>query len=671
MLIYKITNLLFIMKNYTTIKFMNKYKIHYFIALGIIILFVHNPKLISESNNTQSQMVFNDSLDYELGKTKTDSMKIEILNLLVRKFLLSDSKKAFHYANQGLEISQASKNPYLIALSYNSFSLVNWATGKFSTALDYSFKSLRINDSLKNYKGMVKNYGNIGNVYSETKQYTKAIEYFDKALKIAEKYKMSADIAKTYGNIGIAYNELENNDKAMEYYNKATIISRKLNDTVGLIRLYSNIAVVYYFQKKLEEAIETNNIALELADKINDNRSKCLLFGNNGTTLMKIANDSTRIISESQKRQLLNEAIGYFNKAIKLSKEMNFQDSEMKYLNGLTMAYEDLGNYKLAFDNLNKFEQLEDSLFNIENQQIIADLESNYEKELKDKEISLLKKEQDLNKIYIFAAVLLIAAAIILLYVLHRSYITTKKFNTTLESKNIELSQTNATKDKLFTVLSHDIRNPLQTISLNSELLETFYEKMDDEERLQRISRIMETSSSLNNLFEELLQWARAQSNKIEYNPVEFKLKDLVDVVIKLHSESAALKNIIITNNIPAHCQTYADMSLVNTIIRNLISNSIKFSNTNGEITVSCDDVDKMVMCSVSDKGIGIAPENIPKLLSITSTFTTRGTNNESGTGLGLILVNEFVKVNKGDLDIQSTEGKGTTISFTLPKQIA
>ncbi len=643
-----------------------------FSLIILLFLIIYTPKLKCESDATQNQIVLDDSLDYELDKTVSDSLKIEILNQLVRKYLIADGKRSRHYAEKSLEIANKSKNPYLLAMTYNSFSLVNWASGKFPVSLDYSFKALRINDSLNNYKGMLKNFGNIGNVYSETQQYQKAIDYFKKALAIAEKYKMKPEIAKTYGNIGIAYNEMGNNEMSMKYYNKALSIYKNLQDTVGLIRLYSNIAVVYYFEKKYESAIEINKITMELAEKIGDNRSKCLLLGNNGTILMKIANDSNKTIVGNKKKQLLNEAVEYFKKAIALSQKMNFQDSEMEYLNGLTMAYAGLGNYKLAYENLNKFIQVKDSLFNIDNQKIIADLESNYEKELKDKEIKILKKDKHLNRIYFQTAILLILASIVLIYVLHRNYIITKKFNSKLESKNTELTETNATKDKLFTVLSHDIRNPLQTISLNSELLETFYGKMNDEERLQRISRIMETSTSLNNLFEELLQWARAQSNKIDYNPVEFKLKDLVDVVIKLLNENAIIKNIKIINQVDEKIAAYADMSLVNTIFRNLISNAIKFTNSEGEIVVDCtEDGQNKVKCSVCDNGVGIASENIPKLLSITSTFTTRGTNNESGTGLGLILVNEFVKVNKGDLDIQSTEGKGTTISFTLPKQIA
>ena len=636
---------------------------------GILLIILFATQLISKSDETKNQIIFNESLDYELDKNISDSAKIEILNKLVRKYLISDGKRSQHYAEKSLEIANKSKNPYLLAMTYNLLSLVSWACGKFSVSLDYSFKALRINDSLKNEKEMLRNYGNIGNVFSATQQYQKAIDYFNKALNIAKKNKMDADIAKTYGNIGIVYNEMGKNEMAMKYYDKALLICKKLKDTAGLIRNYSNIAVVQYSEKKYESALETNKITLELAEQIGDNRSKCLIMGNSGTILMKIAYDTSRTIDKNKKRQLLDQAVDYFQEAIQLSRKMNFQDSEMEYLDGVTKAYEGLGDYKQAYNYLIQFKQMEDSIFNIKNQSIIADIEASYEKEIKDKEIKILKKEKDLNRIYIIVAILLIAAGIVIIYVLHRNYLTTRKFNHQLESKNTELSETNATKDKLFTVLSHDLRNPLQTISLNSELLETFYAKMNDDERLHKISRITEISLSLNNLFEELLLWARSQSNKIEYNPVEFSLKELTDVVIKLLNEAAALKNIDIINQIDENLRAYADMSLVNTIFRNLISNSVKFTEKDGEIIISAQEKDeKNIICFVKDNGVGISSENIPKLLSITSTYTTRGTNNESGTGLGLILVNEFVKVNKGDLEIQSIEGKGTTISFTLPK---
>lgn len=231
---------------------------------------------------------------------------------------------------------------------------------------------------------------------------------------------------------------------------------------------------------------------------------------------------------------------------------------------------------------------------------------------------------------------------------------------------NTELERLNRTKDKFFSIIAHDLRNPFNAIIGFSELLRADFNDMDDNQKINLLELINLSSQTAYNLLENLLQWARTQTDNISYNPVRFDLVDSAKTVVDLHCGFARKKGLKIKNQIDARTLVYADENMVSTVLRNLVSNAIKFSNPNGEIVISSNRRSGMVEINVTDSGIGMDRESLSKLFRIDTYYSTSGTMGESGTGLGLIICKEFVEKNSGRIRASSSEGVGTTVTFTL-----
>ena len=231
---------------------------------------------------------------------------------------------------------------------------------------------------------------------------------------------------------------------------------------------------------------------------------------------------------------------------------------------------------------------------------------------------------------------------------------------------NNELERLNRTKDKFFSIIAHDLRNPFNAIIGFSALLRNDFYDMSSEQKLNLLELINVSSETAYNLLENLLQWARTQTDKIKYNPEDFDLREVASLVIDLHGIMAQKKGIVLKNCIPAQTMVHADKNMIHTVIRNLISNAIKFSKPDGSIDLSSRETDGHIEVHVADNGIGMNRESLGKLFRIDTYYSTSGTMGESGTGLGLIICKEFVEKNNGRIKAISQEGYGTTLSFTL-----
>ncbi len=238
-----------------------------------------------------------------------------------------------------------------------------------------------------------------------------------------------------------------------------------------------------------------------------------------------------------------------------------------------------------------------------------------------------------------------------------------------IKIKNSELTEINATKDKFFSIIAHDLRSPFNSIvGLSNYLVENINEKNYTEtEKFANL--ILQSSDKAMGLLSNLMVWAQAQSGKLEFNPEFFEIGPLVKENIQLLNGIAEQKSIVIKNAVSIGLKGYADKEMINTIIRNLLSNALKFTGTNGKIVISGDDSKPdFITVRISDEGVGISPERIGKIFDITENHSTPGTHNEKGTGLGLILCKEFITKNNGKIWVESTQGAGSTFSFSLPK---
>jgi signal transduction histidine kinase len=237
-----------------------------------------------------------------------------------------------------------------------------------------------------------------------------------------------------------------------------------------------------------------------------------------------------------------------------------------------------------------------------------------------------------------------------------------------LEKQRGELEALNATKDKFFAIIAHDLKNPFSTVLGLSELLAREFETFDSKSLKDFITQIYKYSNNTFNLLENLLQWSMLQTGRIPLRPTVINLKHVIEENLELLTGNAKNKNIemqIISTNA---CSAYIDANQITTVVRNLISNAIKFTPNNGKIKVRVDEDGEFWRVSINDNGIGIDKKDIKKLFLIDSNPTTIGTSQEKGTGLGLILCKEFVERNGGRIWVESTHGKGSTFSFTVPK---
>lgn len=241
---------------------------------------------------------------------------------------------------------------------------------------------------------------------------------------------------------------------------------------------------------------------------------------------------------------------------------------------------------------------------------------------------------------------------------------------TSLVEKEKKLLKSNATKDKFFSILAHDLKNPFNAMLGFTELLMHNYDRYDATKHKKYIELLNRSAKSAHLLLENLLIWSRSQRDVILFNPGAYHVHPIIDLIIRQHEPGMLAKSIACSVDVnPSNLKVFADAEMLKTILRNLISNAIKFTPENGKIKIQCTESENATCFSVSDNGKGITKENQKKLFRMDSTFSSEGTKKEKGTGLGLVLCKDFVDRHQGEITVMSKSGKGSTFTFFLPKQ--
>ena len=246
-------------------------------------------------------------------------------------------------------------------------------------------------------------------------------------------------------------------------------------------------------------------------------------------------------------------------------------------------------------------------------------------------------------------------------------YRMANKYLLIIENRNNELTQINAAKDKFFSIIGHDLKVPFNSIIGFSELLKEQINKKNYDSSEEYAGIIHDSSKKVSLLLGNLLEWSRTQTREIPFNPKSLDLVKEINVVKELLNETANQKSITIEIEIEETLLVFADKDMINTVLRNLISNAIKFTDTGGRITISAQKVKNYIIVKIADTGIGMPKERLEKLFTLSSNYSTSGTQNEKGTGLGLILCKEFVEKNKGKIWVESILEIGSSFYFSLP----
>ncbi len=508
-------------------------------------------------------------------------------------------------------------------------------------------------------------------------------------------------IAEVYKN-----NKLYNS--SIEYYEKSLVQAKKVNSAYKLNSVYFNLINLYKVQGKWSESLKLENEKAELS-RVAGNRSA-------------LANDLINIAYTLRKLNKNNEAIKTLEEALKISLfDLKNEQLTLKCYKELANNYNQLGNTEKynEYTNLIKRVEVEKTTNALENRTLDAESkvrikddelsetntklgevtdslskveklthEQQLEIELQNAEIA--KQEAELkvtrNLIYFLLVIFVLTLmAAILWYIqykkkrealkvvqLQKEEIIQQKEEIQTQSDRLklqrdELYRSNKTKEKLFSVIAHDLKNPIHALIGFSDLLINEKDNLNNEEKEQYIEFIHTSSLQIHNLLENLLKWAQSQSSSIKFSPENIDVNELIDINIGLFKETSKKKQIELVANENTDNKVYADKNMVNTIIRNLINNALKFTNKGGKISLSTKTIDQQIEVSVTDTGIGMTEEIIKKILDSEELYSSAGTMDEPGTGLGLAICQEFLEAHNNKLQIQSQPGKGSTFFFNLP----
>lgn len=542
------------------------------------------------------------------------------------------------------------------------------------SALDYAIKGANLFLRIGNQHGLANAYNLIGTIQLDITNRDLAYEYFIKTYNLYKEIGDSAGLASITNNLGVVLDELDRNDEALRYFLEYLDYSIQTNYTKGQYIAYNNIGYLYFKTQRNHEALNAYSKSLAISTALGDSTP--------------IVNTHNNIASVFLGMGELDKAIQYVNTGLKyMPNEVNIDYlSESHEI--LSKVYAAKHDYIKAYQHQSVTMAIKDSLFSIKTNEQIMEMQIRFEMEQKEKEIELLKKNDEIKNLNLqkqknvnfiwFVIMLLLGIVAILIYV---SLQQKKKSNTLLHEKNSELvnsykklldseehlKELNATKDRLFTIIAHDLKNPMNVLLGYSELLYTHFEKYDEQKKLELNAVIYHTSQNLSMLMENMLQWARAQTGVIKYNPEHFPLSTIVKQEVNLHSSLLEQKQLKVVNRVEDSIIVFADINLVSIIVRNLLNNAIKFSNLLDRIIINASEKDGMVEVKVTDYGIGMSKTEIGKLFKIDSSYSSLGTSGERGTGLGLIICKDFVEKNGGEIYVTSQEGLGSSFIFTLP----
>ncbi|WP_162845377.1 tetratricopeptide repeat-containing sensor histidine kinase [Labilibaculum antarcticum] len=660
------------------------------------------------ANNNDSALYYAKEALLVSKLNKNDQLMLEsYIELYYNYLLTSNSKEVRHSLYNAKKLAYKISDTTQICdilLNLGAFYSEN---SKFDSAIIHYNESRRLSDLIDYKTNTIQTLIGIGEVYYERGDFENALNNYLEASKYSEAIKDNDIKLSLLIDMGNIYGDDNQIEKAKSYYNQAKELSETINDKETLSTIYNNLATLYqeeknytkaqiYFEKSLEIeqskgykdgiAITLNNIG-ENYFLLKDYEN-AIIFLRESLTTHRHLKLETEIIYNLEVLTQIHLATGNYKQAIKclnegitLSKKLKIKGKRSDLLKLLAEYYNKIGNNKKAYSSMLAFNALKDSVRNDAKSTKIAQLQAKFEAVKKEKENEILrvknqitqdKLEQEKTKsnfLYIFSILALFV--IILIVTLFRSKINThnkmKRVYGLLEDSNSKLKIMNTTKDKFFSIIAHDLRSPFNAILGFSELIKNEVKSGKDLKTIEDYNaNINESAKSLFTLLENLLQWANDQRGVLEFTPIQIDLYELIQSNLTIFKLKATDKSIKLFSDIKPNTVAFGDVNMVNTIIRNLISNALKFTNENGEIFLSTISDGNFIYLSVKDTGIGISKNDQDKLFRLDGNFTTMGTKDESGSGLGLILCKEFVKKNGGKIWVESEENKGSKFIFSL-----
>lgn len=566
----------------------------------------------SRNNETARSMLLQQELVNRARDENNQRMVAGISqNMAVNYSRLGDYESAINHYLNSLEMAEAMADTNIMIVVLDNLGNVNRDAGNFELAERYNTEALDLAIEIGNLRNQLTSHLNLAIVYNRTERYDKAEANLMRVIEIANQIGSQFAVIQANYNLGETYAGRGDHDLAMEMYEESLRLSRENNIIPG----------IYFNQKGIAE-----------------------LYREQGN---------------------LSEAIVQFESALEYANMFPTSDESIPVLKSLSELYAQAGNMAEAYSYLSRYSTIQDSLRQTERDQIVARQEVllglRVERETREiAEAALLKEQQSK-----FVITLLLIALLIILVGLIFLFINKLKANKLLKHKTEELARANEDKDKLLSLLSHDLRAPITSLQGIVQLIHSdLIEGNDLKLALDQVDANLQKEF---NTLTNYLHWAKDQKYGIEAKPKSVNVTEISNSLVEESNKIGRNKGVSVVNKIPENTLIHADKQMTSVILRNLISNAIKYTNKEDEIILNASISENEVTLSVKDNGIGIDPQ-IKNQIFETFNNSTLGTDGERGTGLGLSICKEFAEKQNARLYFESEPGKGTTFYITYKK---
>ena len=605
-----------------------------------------------------------DSLLTLLEKLPHDTVRVVHLNQLVSALREGDSREALRYAEEARDLAVKLKFQRGIGLSLENVGWILYRRGDFSEAFKASAEALKISEALNDKTTVAKCLNTIAAVKIEQKQYREGIALFRKAFNVSRETGDRKAMARSINNIAYCFLENEEIDSAEFYGHKALQLSRDAGVDYLAAFALRTLGDLDMEHGRYPDALKKFDDILRI--------SKAL-----GNAFLEVSTHYR--VGKVQYIMGRNEqAIATLTSNMDVAREFGFKGELERSLKLISEIHASSGEMHRAYDFQSRYMEVHDSLQQQRSNEVVALMQAKFDSEMKEASIELLTKEaqlrrQELNsqRLWMYFSIGCLSLMIVLAFVLLYSNRLKKKANDDLAEKNLEIAQQtqelkniNATKDKLFSIISHDLRSPLA--SLRGLVTVMGMGELTKEEFIESSGKLRKNLDSVQGDLDNLLVWAQSQLNGLQHNPIPIRLNSIIEEKIELFGEIARQKEISLFNEVDESLFIVADRNHMGLVIRNLLANAIKFNRKGGLIRVISRKAGDFFEISVIDTGIGMTDADLGRLFNAETHFSSPGTHQEKGAGIGLLLTKEFIETGGGSIWATSEPGKGSTFTFTV-----
>ena len=573
-----------------------------------------------------------------------------INNRVIKLFKQESYLDCYNLAKDLYSLSKDANDTILVfnSLYYMGFS--NQRMGNMEKAIDYNMRAYEVSQSLQRLDLQSSILNNIGNVYMVNDEDSVAAVYFEKSIEIEKNLGESrrSQLAVRLGNVSTAYMKLGRCEDAISAAEEGLRIDKEIGRPNKIAIRLNQLGDVYVACGRQQDAIQCEREAYSYFEKAGSRYGMSIVLHSLGEMYEQDSN--------------IDSALYYFHKSLECAEIIDNKLLIQEISKSLYNIYKDT-NPRLAIDYYEQYVNIKDSIFNEKNQKMLNDFQVRYSTREKDLEIELYKRDNQYHENVLRLTMLLIFLLIITIILLIRNGLSRKR-------RNAVLLELNNIKNRSISVLSHDLKNPVIAQKMVLNHLYENYDEISDDDMKMYIAALTDSVNSLEELLVNMLEWTKFEMKRMEYKPINFDIRDICfNEVVPLFNTIAQKKQITIREcdvKLDSYI-VYSDLRMISAVLRNLISNALKFSSDGKEVVICFVDLGDKIKIVVKDCGVGI-PEDKVKLLLSGKSFTTLGTKGEQGSGIGMDLINKMLHQCNSELNITSVVGEGSEFSFLLKK---